>query len=83
LFTVRVALASESVIDPAALTAMFDHARHPQRAQVAGHGRLCQPKGLLKVTDAELALRKEGDDSKPCLVSQGLEEPRERPRVDR
>jgi hypothetical protein len=61
---------------------MFNHARHPQRTQVAGHARLCQPKGLLKVTHAELPLRKEGDDSEPCLISQGLEEPCERPSIE-
>jgi hypothetical protein len=80
--TVRIALAREPVVDPATLAAVFHHARRPQGAQVAGHARLRQPKGLLKVTDAELAMRKEGNDSEPCLLAQGLEQPSKRPHLD-
>ena len=83
LFAVGVALRRDAVVHPASLAPMLDDACHAQDSEVSGDMRLREPKGVLEVAHAQLAVREQRHDSETGLVAESLEQTREGTDVDR
>jgi hypothetical protein len=78
-----VILLGERIVDPGAIATGIDDSGRTKDREMSRDVRLRDFEDVLKMADAELALRQEGDDPEPSFVSERLEHARHRAQVDR